>query len=113
MPHVLPGPDGIAVAHVQWPKAWRIIASRSPQSTYPVSPDPAVWEAVNGLEQATNPRIRDRFGEIGLVPSNRCVSDPNVSRVMVAFSHLNQGSRGNPCKFVATRSTLPGAAGSS
>ncbi|WP_245430894.1 RES family NAD+ phosphorylase [Rhodoplanes roseus] len=81
---------------VDWPKAWRIIASRYPPIDLfeRLTPDPAVWDVLAALEQATNPRVRDALGEIALVPPQRRVSGPGASFVMAAFTHLNpKGSR--------------------
>ena len=48
-----------AVRRVDWPQAWRVIASRYPPITLfeRLTPDPAVWEALIALEQLTNPRV--------------------------------------------------------
>jgi hypothetical protein len=93
---VPPGPDDIGLAQVRWPQAWRIIASRYPPIDLfeRLSPDPAVWDVLTELEQATNPRLRDQIGQISLVPPARRVSGPNASWVMAAFTHVNpKGSR--------------------
>jgi RES domain len=81
---------------VQWPRTWRIIASRFPPINLfeRLSANPAVWEVMIELEQLTNPRVRDEVGNISLVPSSRRVSGPNASWVMAPFTHLNKkGSR--------------------
>ena len=81
---------------IDWPQAWRIIASRYPPILLfeRLTPDPAVWEALIALEQLTNPRIRDEVGEIALVPPDQRVSGPGASYVMASFTHLNpKGSR--------------------
>lgn len=81
---------------VDWPQAWRIIASRYPPIDLfeRLTSDPAVWDALAALEQATNPRLRDALGEIALVPPERRVNGPGASFVMAAFTHLNpKGSR--------------------
>lgn len=91
-----PGPDAFARARVQWARVWRIIASRYPPIHLfeRVWPDPAVWDVLMELEQATNPRVRDQVGEISMVPPERRVSGPNASWVMAAFTHVNpKGSR--------------------
>src|SRR3954452_14297475 len=94
-PHAHPGPE-ISTRRVEWPEAWRVIASRYPPIDLfeRVSPDPAVWDVLIELEQLTNPRVRDQVGAISLVPAARRVSGPNASWVMAAFTHLNpKGSR--------------------
>ena len=81
---------------IDWPQAWRIIASRYPPILLfeRLTPDPAVWEALIALEQLTNPRVRDEVGEIALVPPDQRVSGPGASYVMASFTHLNpKGSR--------------------
>lgn len=81
---------------IDWPQAWRIIASRYPPIRLyeRLTPDPTVWEALIAAEQLTNPRVRDEIGEIALVPPQERVSGPGASYVMAAFTHLNpKGSR--------------------
>ncbi|GAB0115889.1 RES family NAD+ phosphorylase [Acidisoma sp. C75] len=81
---------------IDWPQAWRIIASRYPPIRLfeRVTADPAAWDALVALEQLTNPRLRDEVGEIALVPPEERVSGPGASYVMAAFTHINrQGSR--------------------
>lgn len=83
-------------ARVRWREAWRIIASRYPPIALfeRVSDNPAVWDVLIELEQATNPRVRDEAGEIALVPPERRVTGPNASWVMAPFTHVNRnGSR--------------------
>lgn len=86
----------ILVSHVRWPQAWRIIASRYPPIDLfeRVSDNPAVWDVLIELEQATNPRVRDETGEIVLVPAEHRVAGAGASWVMAPFTHVNrQGSR--------------------
>ena len=81
---------------VDWPQAWRLIASRYPPVTLfeRLTADPAVWDALIALEQLTNPRVRDEVGAIALVSPDERVSGPGASYVMAAFTHINpQGSR--------------------
>ena len=81
---------------VEWPLAWRIIASRYPPIDLfeRLTPDLAVWEALIALEQLTNPRVRDDVGKIVLVPPYDRVAGPGASYVMASFTHLNpKGSR--------------------
>lgn len=95
------GPD-LNTCEVDWKHAWRIIATRFPPIDLfeRVSADPAVWEALMDLEQATNPRVRDDIGEIALVPPHRRVGGPNASWVMAPFTHVNpRGSRFSPGNF--------------
>jgi RES domain len=81
---------------VNWPQAWRVIASRYPPINLfeRLTADPAVWDALIALEQLTNPRVRDEIGEIALVPPDERVSGPGASYLMAAFTHINpKGSR--------------------
>jgi RES domain-containing protein len=94
-PRAARGPENGTIA-VEWPQAWRIVASRYPPINLfeRVSPDPAVWDVLIELEQLTNPRVRDEVGEISRVPPRRRVRGPNASWVMAAFTHVNpKGSR--------------------
>jgi hypothetical protein len=86
----------VATRQIIWPQAWRVIASRFPPIDLfeRVSPDPAAWEALIALEQATNPRVRDEAGQIALVPPEDRVAGPGATYVMASFTHLNpKGSR--------------------
>lgn len=81
---------------VDWPQAWRVIASRYPPINLfeRLTADPAVWDALIALEQLTNPRVRDELGDIALVPPDERVSGLGASYVMAAFTHINpRGSR--------------------
>lgn len=82
--------------HVDWPRAWRIVASRYPPIDLfeRLTADVAVWEALIALEQLTNPRVRDEVGDIALVSPDERVSGSGASYVMASFTHLNpKGSR--------------------
>jgi hypothetical protein len=82
--------------HVDWPQAWRVIASRYPPINLfeRLTSDTAVWDALIALEQLTNPRVRDEVGNIALVPPDERVAGPGASYVMAAFTHVNpKGSR--------------------
>ncbi len=95
MQRARPGHNIRSIA-VRWKQTWRIIATRYPPIDLfeRVSNDPAVWEVLIELEQATNPRVRDQVGELTLVPAQRRVSGPNASWVMAPLTHPNpKGSR--------------------
>jgi len=86
----------LPTSRVEWPKAWRIVASRYPPIHLfeRLTADPAIWEALIALEQLTNPRVRDEVGDIALVPPDERVAGPGASYVMAPFTHLNpKGSR--------------------
>ncbi len=86
----------MSLRHVDWPQAWRIIASRYPPIRIfeRLDLDPAAWDALLALEQLTNPRLRDEVGDIALVPPEERVSGPGAGYVMAAFTHINpRGSR--------------------
>lgn len=81
---------------VEWPQAWRIIASRYPPIRLfeRLTDDPGVWDALIALEELTNPRVRDEIGAIALVAPEDRLSGPGASWVMAAFTHVNpKGSR--------------------
>lgn len=86
----------MALRRVEWPQAWRIIASKYPPIDLfeRLTPDPAVWEALTALEMLTNPRVRDEVGDISLVPRAERVTGPGATYVMASFTHVNpNGSR--------------------
>jgi hypothetical protein len=86
----------VPTCRVDWPQAWRIIASRYPPINLfeRLTADTAVWDALMALEQLTNPRVRDEVGDIALVPPDERISGPGASYVMAAFTHINpKGSR--------------------
>jgi len=86
----------MAMRRIDWPFAWRIIASRYPPIALfeRLTADAAVWDALIALEQLTNPRVRDEIGEIALVAPDQRVSGPGAGYVMASFTHLNpKGSR--------------------
>lgn len=86
----------MSTCQIDWPQAWRVIASRYPPITLfeRLTDDTAVWDVLIALEQLTNPRVRDDVGDIALVPPEERVSGPGASYVMAAFTHLNpKGSR--------------------
>ena len=86
----------MSARHVNWPQAWRIIASRYPPIAIfeRLTANPDVLEALIALEQLTNPRVRDEVGNIALVPADERISGPGASYVMAPFTHLNPaGSR--------------------
>lgn len=80
---------------VRFSPCHRIVASRLPTiHLFERVADPADWEALYALESLTNPRIRDKVGELHLVPVADRVSGPNASIVMAPFTHLSpQGTR--------------------
>jgi hypothetical protein len=86
----------VPTCRIDWPQAWRIIASRYPPINLfeRLTADTAVWDALIALEQLTNPRVRDEVGDIALVPPDERISGPGASTVMAAFTHVNpKGSR--------------------
>ena len=92
----------MTIRRVEWPQAWRVIASRYPPIDLfeRLSLDPAAWDALIALEQLTNPRIRTQIGEISLVPPAERVSGPGASYVMAPFTHVNpKGSRFGDGRF--------------
>jgi len=86
----------VTTRRIDWPFAWRIVASRYPPIALfeRLTADPAVWDALIALEQLTNPRMRDEIGEIALVARDQRVSGPGAGYVMASFTHVNpKGSR--------------------
>lgn len=85
------------ITRVLWPKAVRIIRSIYPPVwLFEDIADPADWDLIASAEAKTNPRVRDEFGDISLVPVERRVSGVGASMVMGAFTHV---SRARPSRF--------------
>ncbi len=79
---------------VRWAKAHRAISSRYPPiDVYERIADPLDWDSLFALESLTNPRVREQWGEISLVPPEERVSGPGASWVMSAFTHIGKPSR--------------------
>jgi len=68
----------VPTRRIDWPQAWRIIASRYPPIDLfeRLTTDPAIWEALIAAEELTNPRIRDEVGAIALVPPDQRIAGP-------------------------------------
>ncbi len=85
------------LSDIDWPAAHRIIRTvYPPVSLFEDIADPADWEKLASAEAKTNPRVRDRLGNLALVPAGRRVSGPTASIVMGAFTHA---SRDRPSRF--------------
>jgi hypothetical protein len=55
---------------------------------------PEHLEAVQAIESAFNPRLRDAVGDLSLVPREDRVAGPGAGYIMAAFTHLSpDGSR--------------------
>jgi hypothetical protein len=81
-------------ARVRWKNAYRIINSRYPPiDVFERVADPADWDSLFALEALTNPRIRQEWGEISVVPLAERVTGAGASWVMAAFTHLGKASR--------------------
>ena len=85
----------ISAVRLRWTPCWRIIPSRFPPiQLFERVTEPADLEAILELESLTNPRLRDKVGDIRLVPPEDRISGPGASIVMAAFTHPNpEGSR--------------------
>jgi hypothetical protein len=84
----------VGLARIRWPQAYRIINARYPPiDVFERVADPADWDALYAIEQLTNPRVRDEWGEIAIVPVDERISGEGASWVMAAFTHLGKPSR--------------------
>ncbi len=85
---------GLRSTRVRWAHAYRAINSRYPPiDVFERVADPGDWDALLAIEQLTNPRVRQEWGEISLVPKGERVSGPGASWVMGAFTHIGHPSR--------------------
>ena len=80
--------DRFALRRVEWRKAWRVIPSKYPPIHLfeDLTNDPAEWELLAELESAVNPRVRQKLGDVSLVPPELRVAS---TAVMAPFVHLN------------------------
>ena len=82
------------ISRVRWAHAYRVINSRYPPiDVFERVADPADWDTLMRLEALTNPRVRQEWGEIALVPAGERVTGPGASWVMAAFAHIARHSR--------------------
>ena len=85
------------IAHVEWPKAFRLIRSiHPPIDLFEDIADPRDWEALASAESKTNPRLWEHLGHLDLVPPERRVNGPGASYLMAPFVHV---SRDRPGRF--------------
>jgi hypothetical protein len=91
----------VPLARVRFRPGYRIVSSRFPPvGVFDAIADPADIPALHELESLTNPRVREEFGAIALVPAHRRISGPGTTPIMAAFTHLNpEGSRFTPGTF--------------
>jgi hypothetical protein len=84
----------MSVVRVRWARAYRVINSRYPPiDVFERVADPADWDSLLAIEELTNPRVREQWGDISQVPLEERVSGPGASWVMAAFSHIGRPSR--------------------
>ena len=85
----------VPLAHVLFQPAYRIVSSRFPPvGVFDAIADPADLEILYELEALTNPRLRQEFGAIELIPAGRRIAGPGTTPIMASFTHLNpEGSR--------------------
>jgi hypothetical protein len=91
-----PRPDApLPVRRVQWRNAVRIIPSLFPPvDLFERVARPEHLDAVQAIESAFNPRLRDAVGDLSLVPRDERVVGPGAGYVMAAFTHVSpDGSR--------------------
>jgi hypothetical protein len=82
------------VARIRWAEAFRAINSRYPPvDVFEHVADPGDWDELLRLEEMTNPRVREEWGEIARIPVGERPSGPGASWVMGAFTHLGWPSR--------------------
>lgn len=84
--------------HIFWPRAVRVVPSRFPPvGLFDRVAEPADLEAVYHVESLTNPRLRQEWGELSLVPAADRIAGPGTTPIMAAFTHpAPTGSRFSP-----------------
>ena len=91
-----PSPDApIPVRHLRWRNAIRIIPSVFPPvNLFERVASAEDLDAVQAIESAYNPRLRDAVGDLSLVPREERVVGPGAGYIMAAFTHVSpEGSR--------------------
>jgi hypothetical protein len=91
-----PRPDApLPVRRVHWRAAVRIIPSVFPPiDLFERVARPEHLDAVQAIESAFNPRLRDAVGDLSLVPRTERVVGPGAGYIMAAFTHVSpDGSR--------------------
>jgi len=85
----------IPVRHLRWRNAIRIIPSVFPPvNLFERVASPEDLDAVQAIESAYNPRLRDAVGDLSLVPREERVVGPGAGYIMAAFTHVSpEGSR--------------------
>ena len=85
----------IPIRRVLWRNAVRIIPSMFPPiNLFERVASPEDLDAVQAIESAYNPRLRDAAGDLSLVPREERVVGPGAGYVMAAFTHVSpEGSR--------------------
>ncbi len=79
---------------IRWAHAYRAINSRYPPiDVFERIASADDWAALIAIEQLTNPRVRQEWGEIALVAASERVSGPGASWIMAAFTHIGRASR--------------------
>jgi hypothetical protein len=86
----LPVPYAIAISHVEWRPAFRVIRSIFPPiDLFDDIADPADWPLLISAEQKTNPRLMESLGNLDLVPPERRVGGPGSTYLMSPFTHVS------------------------
>jgi len=85
----------IPVRRLLWRNAVRIIPSVFPPvNLFERVARPEDIDAVQAIESAYNPRLRDAVGDLSLVPRDERVVGPGAGYIMAAFTHVSpEGSR--------------------
>ena len=79
---------------VRWAEAYRAINSRYPPiDVFEHVADPSEWDTLLRLEEMTNPRVREEWGEIAKIPLAERPTGPGASWIMAAFAHIGWPSR--------------------
>lgn len=91
----------VTTRDVLWPRAVRIVPSRFPPiGLFDRVAEPADLEAVYHVESLTNPRLRQEWGELSLVPPADRIAGPGTTPIMAAFTHpAPGGSRFSPGNY--------------
>jgi hypothetical protein len=87
--------DAVSLSHVRWRPTWRLVPSRFPPvSLFDRVASAGDLEIVADIECLTNDRLREKVGDLKLVPDEDRIFGPGTTPIMAAFTHLDpEGSR--------------------
>jgi RES domain len=83
--------ENVPARRVRWNATYRLIPSRYPPiDLFERVAPPGDWDALQRLDELTDPGLRDQIGNIRLVPPDKRVGGPGATIVMAPFTHCSR-----------------------